>query len=84
MASPTHSNAEKVLVCIFWTSNSGAKCILRYRVKKKTKKYVGFGPYSAVGTFKLHYEVLNVFSSTTYMFKLIVCVWVLTLAYKYS
>jgi hypothetical protein len=52
-------------------------------VKQKTKN-VGFGPYSAVGTFTLHYEVLNVFSSTTYMFKLIVCVWVLTLAYKYS
>ncbi len=51
--------------------------------KKNEKKYVGLGPCSAVGTITVHYEVLNVFSSTTYMFRHIVRVWVPTGTYKY-
>ena len=35
-------------------------------------------------TYTLYYEVLNVISSRTYMSKLIMCVWVLTLTYTYS
>ncbi len=74
-----HSNAEKVWVCIFWTSNSGAKFILRYEVPKKMQNDEGFGPFGNSVPLTTHYELLYVFSSGPNMSKEIVCVWVLTL-----